>query len=127
MTAPSPTYKAALAISGERTGVAAKIGEKRLFKVALPETTSNHYVSFWLGGIALVSGQAERQFNPSCSVFFALFFTLFFAFFCFSSAVGKFKCPFLFLILILSVVRLYVRVLLYCCTQILHLAVVLFR
>ena len=43
-TAPSPTHTAALAIPGERTGVAAKLGERRFFKVALPETASNHYI-----------------------------------------------------------------------------------
>ena len=43
-TAPSPTHTAALAIPGERTGVAAKLGERRFFKLALPETASNHYI-----------------------------------------------------------------------------------
>ena len=40
---------------------AAKLGERRLFKVALPETARNHYIFFWLSGRALDSGQAERQ------------------------------------------------------------------
>ena len=77
-TAPSPTYTAAVAIPGERTGVAAKLGERRFFKVALPETASNHYISFWLSGRALDSGQAERQFKPPCFFFFA-FFSAFFS------------------------------------------------
>ena len=45
-TAPSPTHTAALAIPGERTGVAAKFSERRFFYVALPDTASNHYTSF---------------------------------------------------------------------------------
>ena len=36
-------------------------GERRLFKVALPETASNHYIFCWLSGRALGSGQTERQ------------------------------------------------------------------
>ena len=47
-TAPSPTHTAALAISGKRTGVAAILGERRFFKVALPETASNHYISLFV-------------------------------------------------------------------------------
>ena len=43
-TAPSPTHTAALAIPGERTGVAAKLVERRFFKVAFPETAINHYI-----------------------------------------------------------------------------------
>ena len=43
-TVPSPTHTAVLAIPGERTGVAAKLGDQRFFKVALPETASNHYI-----------------------------------------------------------------------------------
>ena len=42
-TAPSPTHTAALAIPCERTGVVAKLGERRVFKVALRKTASNHY------------------------------------------------------------------------------------
>ena len=46
---------------------AAKLGERRLFKVALPETASNQYFSFWSSGRPLDSGQARRQFNfPPC-------------------------------------------------------------
>ena len=59
--APSPTHTAAFAIPGV---VAAKPGERRPFKVALPETASNHYVFCWLNGSALHSGQTERQLNP---------------------------------------------------------------
>ena len=61
----------------QRTAVAAKIGERRFSKVAFPETASNHYISVWLGGRALDSGQAERQFQPPS--FFCYFFWLFFA------------------------------------------------
>ena len=49
-----------LVIPGERTGVADEVGERRLFKVALPETASNHYIFCWLNGIALDSGQSVR-------------------------------------------------------------------
>ena len=55
-TAPSPTHTAALAISGKRTGVATTLGERRFFKVALPETASDHYTFCWLNGRALDSG-----------------------------------------------------------------------
>ena len=72
-TAPSPTHTAALAIPGERTGVAAKLGERRFFKVALPETGSNHYIFCSLNGRALDSGQLERQLNLPVSAF-SLFF-----------------------------------------------------
>ena len=57
-TAPSPTHTAALSIPGERTGVAAKFGERRFFKVVLPETASNHYIFCWFNGRALHSGQS---------------------------------------------------------------------
>ena len=50
---------------------AAKLGERRLFKVALPETASNHYFSFWSSGRPLDSGQARRQFNfPTLSLLY---------------------------------------------------------
>ena len=39
---PRPTHTAALAIPGERTGVAPELGERRFFKVGLPETANNH-------------------------------------------------------------------------------------
>ena len=73
-TAPSPNHRAALAIPGERTGIAAKLGERRFFKVAVPETASNHYISFWLSGRALDSGQAERQFKSPVSLLFCFSF-----------------------------------------------------
>ena len=72
-TAPSPTQTAALVIPGERMGIAAKLGERRFFKVALPETSSNHYILCRLNGRALDSGQAERQLNPPVSAFSFLF------------------------------------------------------
>ena len=56
---------------------AAKLGERRLFKVALPEAARNHYISFWLSGRALDSGQAERQEYAAVSLlFFFCFFVL---------------------------------------------------
>ena len=76
-TAPIPTHTAALAIPGERTGVAAKLGERRFFKVSLPETASNHYIPFWLSDRVLDSGQAERQFKSPCLCFFAFSFFFF--------------------------------------------------
>ena len=44
-------------------------------KVAFPETASNRFISFWLSGRALVSGQAERS-NHRVSAFSLLFFSL---------------------------------------------------
>ena len=70
-TAPSPTHTAALATPGEITGVAAKLGERRFFKVALPETARNRDVCF--SRRALDSGQAELRFK-SPLVFFCFFF-----------------------------------------------------
>ena len=75
-TAPSPTHTAALASPGERTGVAAKLGERRFFKFALPENASNHYIFCWLNGRALDSGQTDRQLNPPVSCVFAIFSAL---------------------------------------------------
>ena len=57
-TAPNPTHTAALAIPGERTGVAAKLDERRFLKVALSETARNNYIVHWLNGRALDSGQS---------------------------------------------------------------------
>ena len=82
-TALSLTHTGVLAIPGERTGVAAKLGERRLFKVAPRKAASNDNISFWLSGGALDSGQAGRQFK-SPSVFFL---------FSFLSAVRKFLPP----------------------------------
>ena len=76
-TEPSPTHAAALAIPGERTGVAAKLDERRYFIIALPETLSNHYIFFLLIGRALDSGQAERHFKSPCLCFFLLYFLLY--------------------------------------------------
>ena len=70
-TAPSPTHTAALATPGEITGVAAKLGERRFFKVALPETARHRDVCF--SRRALDSGQAELRFK-SPLVFFCFFF-----------------------------------------------------
>ena len=46
-TAPSPNHTADLAIPGEKKGVAAKLGERRFFKVAPPETARNHFFLFF--------------------------------------------------------------------------------
>ena len=75
-TAPSPTHTAALAILGERTGVAAKIGERRFFKVALPETVSVHFY---------VGSTVERSILDRASVESRL--SLRFRFFCCCTAV----------------------------------------
>ena len=48
-TAPSPTHTTALPIPGDRTGVAAKLGERQFFKVAPPETARSHYHTFSVG------------------------------------------------------------------------------
>ena len=56
-------------IPGGRTGVTAKLGQQRVFKFALPETASNHYILYWLNGRALDSGQTERQLNLPVSAF----------------------------------------------------------
>ena len=74
-TAPSPTHIAAFAILGERTGVAAKLGEQRFFKVALPETASNRYIFCWLNGRALDSGQSVSYISLSLRFrFFSLLY-----------------------------------------------------
>ena len=49
---------------------AAKLGERRLFKVALPETARNLYICFWLSGRALDSGQSVSSNPPPCLLFF---------------------------------------------------------
>ena len=59
-TAPSPTHTAVLAIPGDRTGVAAKLSERRFFKVALPETATNQY--------SLCGGTVERSILDRGSV-----------------------------------------------------------
>ena len=75
-TAPSPTHTAALAIPDARTGIAAKVGERRLFKVALPETASNQYlVHFLLAQRCSARFCTERQLNlpvSALSIFFSV-------------------------------------------------------
>ena len=110
-TAPSPTHPVALAIPGERTGVAAKLGKRRFFKVALPETASNHYISFWLSGRALDSGQAEHQFI-SPFLRFLLFFSLFILLYVSSNPV--------FLLFIFIFFRLYCCTYEDCCCTVVH-------
>ena len=70
-TAPSPTHTAALAILGERTGVAAKIGERRFFKVALPETVSVH---FYVGSTVERSILDRASVESRLSLRFCFFF-----------------------------------------------------
>ena len=79
-----------------------------IFKVALPETASNHYISFWLSGRALDSGQAERQFKSPCLCFFACFLLVFLLY-------VSSNPPCLLWKNILRSTR-YVFFLLYCCT-----------
>ena len=67
---PRPTHTEALAIPGERKGVAPELGERGLLKVGLPETTNNHYVFFWLSGIALDSERQKSEFKSPCLCFF---------------------------------------------------------
>ena len=89
-TAPSPTHTAALAIPDESTGVAAKLGERRFFEVALPETASNHYVSFWLSGRALDSGQARVSVQIPLSLLFRFFlFSAVVLLYCCTHSVGS--------------------------------------
>ena len=52
-----------------------------IFKVALPETASNHYIFCWLNGRALDSGQAERQLI-ACLCFFAFFSAVLLYYYC---------------------------------------------
>ena len=63
------THTAAPAISGDRTGVTAKLGEGRYFEVALPETANNHYIFCWLNGRVLDPRQTERELNLRLCVF----------------------------------------------------------
>ena len=72
-TAPSPTHTAALAIPGERTGVAAELGERRFFKVTLPEAVSNHYI-FYVGSTVERSTLDRASVESRLSLRFRLFF-----------------------------------------------------
>ena len=72
---PRPTHTEALAIPGERKGVAPELGERGLLKVGLPETTNNHYVFFWLSGIALDSERQKSEFKSPCLCFFFCYHT----------------------------------------------------
>ena len=67
---PRPIHTAALAIPGERTGVA-ELDERGFLKVGLPETANNHYIFFWLSGRALDSGRQKGEFKSPCLCFFA--------------------------------------------------------
>ena len=70
---------------------------------------SNHYISFWLSGRTLDSGQAERQFKPPCLRFFA--------FVCiFSAVVREFNSLCLRFIFILTYYCKYE----YCCFTVVH-------
>ena len=74
---PRPTHTAALAIPGERTGVAPELDERGFFKVDFPETVNNHYIFFWLSGRALDSGRQNGEFKSPCLCCFAFFFLLY--------------------------------------------------
>ena len=76
---PRPTHTEALAISGERTGVAPELGGRGFLKVGLPKTANDHYIFFWHSGRALNSGRQKSEFKSPCLCFFALL--LFFHFF----------------------------------------------
>ena len=67
-TAPSLTHTTALPIPGERTGVAAKLGEQQFFKVALPDMAKNYNIFCWLNGSTLDPGQSVPRLRV-----FALF------------------------------------------------------
>ena len=71
---PRPTHTAALAIPGERTGVAPELDERGFLKVGLPETANNHYFLFWLSGRALDSGRQKGEFKSLCLCCFAFSF-----------------------------------------------------
>ena len=69
----SPTHTTALAIPGERTGVAAKLGERRSLKVSLPKTASNHYILCWITVERSILDKASdecpsRHFRPFSAV-----------------------------------------------------------
>ena len=70
---PRPIHTAALAIPGERTGVA-ELDERGFLKVGLPETANNHYIFFWLSGRALDSGRQKGEFKSPCLRCFAFSF-----------------------------------------------------
>ena len=108
-TAPSPTHRAAFTIPGERTGVAAKLGERRFYKVALPETASNHYIFRWLNGRALDSGQSVVRLI-SLSLRFRFFFLLYY---CTNVVYTWWDGG-------LLVDRLFCCTLLYCCSTMVH-------
>ena len=74
---PRPTHTAALAIPGERTGVAPELDERGFFKVDFPETVNNHCIFFWLSGRALDSGRQNGEFKSPCLCCFAFFFLLY--------------------------------------------------
>ena len=74
---PRPTHTATLAIPGERTGVAAELGDQGFLKVGLPETANNNYILFWLSGRALDFGRQKIVFKSPCLCFFFAFLHIF--------------------------------------------------
>ena len=60
-TGPRPPHTTALGVAGERTGPNARLGERGLFHVGLPEAANNH-------NPALVSGVQKHGFNPIITV-----------------------------------------------------------
>ena len=71
---PRPSHTATLAIPGEKTGVAPKLGERGFSNVDLPETANNHYLFFWLSGRALDYGRQKSEFKSSCLLLVFRFF-----------------------------------------------------
>ena len=59
---PRPPHKAPLGVAGERTGPKARLGERELLKVGLPEAANNHYP-------ALDSRVQKHGFNSNCRPF----------------------------------------------------------
>ena len=115
---PRPTHTAALAIPGDRTGVAPEVGERGFLKVGLPKMANNSYIFFWLSGRALDSGCQKSEFKSPSVCFFAfllVFFCLLFFPYCTAAVlpvvlvnivVHSFVCVLLF----------FSAVLRYCCT-----------
>ena len=67
-----PSHTAALAIPGERTGVAAKLGVRRFFKVALRDTT---VISFGSAVERSILDEQSVSSNPPVYAFWLLFFS----------------------------------------------------
>ena len=66
---PRLTHTAALGLAGERTGAAAKLGERGASKVGLSLLANSHYVFFWVSGRA-PGVRASRITEFFCFVLF---------------------------------------------------------